>query len=167
MILAFDCATNTGWCAGDGSAVPIVGNVVMPKQTELGPFLNFWRRWLVRHIGEINPTVVVFEAPFMPPNMNGTTVRKLTGLVAVLEELCTELKIPIEETTPSHVKLVLTGSGKSAKPDMMAVARKCGVAAKTFDEADAFGVWIAAVRHHAKQYQASWDAKLYAGKGIV
>jgi Holliday junction resolvasome RuvABC endonuclease subunit len=167
MILAFDCATCTGWCAGDGASVPIVGTVTMPRGVEPGPFLTFWRRWVLAHLSDIKPTVVVFEAPILPRETNVATVRKLVGLAGTLEQVCDELKIPVFETTTSHVKKVLTGSGSAQKPDMMRVARKCGVEAKTFDEADAFGVWIAAVHHHARQYQASWDAKLYSGRGLV
>lgn len=167
MILAFDCATCTGWCAGDGSTVPVVGNVTMPKGGEPGPFLDFWDRWLQRHLDEIKPTVVVFEAPILPRETTVATVRKLVGLADFLEVACFRRKIDCQETTTSHVKKVLTGNGKAEKPDMLRVARKCGVEAKTYDEADAFGVWIAAVHHHARQYQPSWDAKLYAGRGLV
>lgn len=167
MILAFDCATATGWCAGDGSTVPILGSVTMPTQVEIGPFLDFWHRWVNRHLAEIAPSVVIFEAPFMHANMNGHTTRKLVGLAGVLEMACCAAKIPCEETSPSHVKKVLTGSGKSEKPDMMRVARKCGLTPKSFDEADAFGVWLAGVHVHAKQHQGDWDKKLYSGKALL
>lgn len=167
MILAFDCATCTGWCAGDGSQLPILGTVQMPSGVEPGPFLTFWRKWLLLHLDDIKPSVVVFEAPILPRETSIATVRKLVGLAGTLEQVCDELKVPVFETTVSHVKKVLTGDGKAPKPDMMRMAQKVGLKPKNFDEADSFGVWIAAVHHHARQYQQSWDKMLYAGKGLL
>lgn len=169
MILAFDCATATGWCAGEGGTLPILGNVNMPRgdDVETGEFLDFWHRWLQRQFDEIKPTVIVYEGSFIHPNMNGGTMEKLIGLTNVLQMLSANRKIPYFATSPSHVKKILTGSGKSEKPDMMRCAQKCGVNPKTYDEADAFGVWIAAVHHHAKQHQAMWDARLYSGRGLL
>lgn len=169
MILAFDCATATGWCAGDGSGLPILGSVTMPRgdDVEHGHFFNFWRRWLVQHVDYIKPTTVVFEKPFLPDNMNGNTVRKLMGLTVILDELCADRKITAREVSPSTIKKHLTGSGKSPKPDMIRCARQCGVSPKTHDEADAFGVWLTAIPHYAKQWQEQWDRKLYAGRGLL
>lgn len=167
MILTLDCATATGWCAGDGSTTPIVGNVNLPKGIDDPQYFDFWRRWLIQLFDDVKPTIVVFEAPFLHANMNGTTARKLIGLTAVLQEVCGHLKVPVEETTPSHVKKVLTGSGKSEKPDMLRMAKKCGVAAKTYDEADAFGIWVCAVHYHAREHQAAWDKKIYSGGALL
>lgn len=167
MILAFDCATATGWCAGDGSTTPVLGNVKMPSSVEPGPFLDFWEKWLDRHLDEIKPTVVVFEAPILPQKTNISTVRKLVGLAGVLEMVAFRKRVVVEETNVSHIKKVLTGNGRSEKPDMVRMAKKCGLNPKSFDEADAFGVWICAVHHHAKQHQQAWDKKLYSGSALL
>lgn len=167
MILALDCATSTGWCAGDGSAVPILGSVQMPSGVEPGPFCDFWRRWIEHHLADIKPSIVIFEAPFIHSNMNGTTMRKLIGLANETEVACLRARIPCEETTPSHVKKVLTGDGRAEKPDMMRMAQKCGLKPKTHDEADAFGVWIAALHHHARQYQQHWDTLRFKGGSLL
>lgn len=167
MILAFDCATKTGWCAGVGDDLPILGSVTMPEGVEPGPFLAFWRKWLVHHFKDIGPTVVVFEAPLLPQKTSISTVRKLVGLASVLEMVCVELGIPCEEVNLATVKKHLTGDGRAEKPDMLRAARNCGVSPKSYDEADAFGIWLTAIRYHAKEHQARWDAQLYAGRGLV
>ena len=63
--------------------------------------------------------------------------------------------------------VVYGGSGKAAKPDMMAAAKKCGLNPPTHDAADAFGVWVLMMRAYARQYQHQWDQRLYGGRGLL
>jgi Holliday junction resolvasome RuvABC endonuclease subunit len=164
MILAFDCATQTGWCAGDGSDLPILGTVKMPEGAETEEFLDFWDRWLTRQLNEIQPTRVIFEAPILQGISNMNTTEKLTGLSNFLGVQCYRRKIPVEKAMPTQVKKYLTGDGKAQKPDMIAVARRCGVSPKNYDEADAFGAWLLAIAYHAKEHQPRWDRAIF-GKG--
>lgn len=166
-ILTFDCATQTGWCAGDGADIPILGTVNMPSAVEPGEFLDFWARWLERQLDEVKPRVVVFEAPILPRETSITTVRKLVGMAGVLEMLLTRRKIEHSECTTSQVKKYLTGDGKAEKPDMMRAAKKCGVMPKNYDEADAFGVWLLGVHYYARQHQPRWDKAMFSGSGLV
>ena len=124
-----------------------------------------------------NHLIVIIEAPILPkarydsatnrllqaPTSIATT-RKLQGLAGVAEMVCVQRGLLIEEVFPSTVKAAL-GGGRAEKPDMMHVAQKCGLSPKKHDEADAFGVWICAMRAYAKQYQHLWDQRLYGGKG--
>jgi Holliday junction resolvasome RuvABC endonuclease subunit len=161
MILTFDCATQTGWCAGDGSDLPILGTVNLPSGVEAEEFLDFWDRWLNRHFAEINPTRVVYEAPILQGISNMHTAEKLIGLSNFLVVNCYRRKIPVEKVMPTQVKKYLTGDGKAEKPDMMRVARRCGVSPKNYDEADAFGSWLLALSYHAREHQPRWDAAIF------
>lgn len=120
--------------------------------------------------------MVVMEAPLLPraridelgtlrqaPTSVATT-RKLQGLAGVCEMVCYQRGIEVREVYVQTVKKELGGSGSAGKPDMMAAAKRCGLAPKTFDEADSFGVWLVAVRHYAKQFQQLWDQRLYGGR---
>jgi len=54
LILALDLATSTGWAAGSGEKSPELGSVRMPDtKEEVGPFLDFFDRWLNGKITEL------------------------------------------------------------------------------------------------------------------
>lgn len=178
MLLALDLATNTGWCAGSGEEDPELGSVRMPDTgEEIGPFGDFFERWLAIKLDELQPSMVIFEAPLLPvariDRDNGrliqapttiATTRKLQGLAWSVEVQCYKRRLEVREVYGSTVKKELSGSGKGVKADMMAAAKRCGLAPKSFDEADAFGVWLVGVRHYAKAFQQRWDQRLYGGR---
>lgn len=87
MMLALDLATTTGWCAGAGDELPSAGIVRIPSTgQELGPYFDFFFRWLHAKITELQEEagvetrpgtfgpvtvnkeefIVVFEAPILP-----------------------------------------------------------------------------------------------------
>lgn len=123
--------------------------------------------------------IIVFEAPILPgarydpvknrmvQQTNIATTRKLQGLAFVTEIVGRQRNCLTEECSLSTVKKEVGGAGKADKADMMAVAKKCGLNPPTHDAADAFGVWILAMRAYARQYQHVWDKKLYGGRGLV
>lgn len=174
MLLALDLATNTGWCAGDGSSDPELGTVRMPSTgEEIGPFGDFFERWLNIKLDELQPSMVMFEAPLLPGAKIGddghlvkaptsiATTRKLQGLAWSVEVQCHRRRLEVREVYGATVKKELSGSGRGQKPDMMAAARRCGLAPKSFDEADAFGVWLVGVRYYASKFRQRWDQRLY------
>lgn len=177
MLLALDLATKTGWCAGSGEQSPELGHVTMPDTgEEVGPFLDFYMQWLELQLREYQPSMVIFEAPLLPkasiddrghlkqaPTTIATT-RKLQGLAGVTEMVCFRAKLEVREVYLQTVKKELGGHGHATKVDMMAAAKRCGLEPRTYDEADAFGVWLVAVRHYAKQFQHVWDQRLYGGR---
>lgn len=182
MLLSFDLATQTGWCAGSGERTPELGSFRMPETgDDVGAFLSFFNRRVGLLFEDVQPTMVVFEAPLLPkariderghlkqaPTTISTT-RKLQGLAGVLEMVCHDRKIECREVHLQTVKKELAGSGQAEKADMMAAAKRCGLEPANFDEADAFGVWIVAVRHYARQFQGLWDQRLYGRRagGLV
>lgn len=121
--------------------------------------------------------IIVFEAPLLPraridpdPTKGGrliqapvsiATTRKLQGLAGVAEMVAVQRGCLVEEVYGATIKKALGGSGRADKPDMMAAAQRCGMKPKIHDEADAFGVWIVAMRAYARQYQHAWDQRLY------
>lgn len=127
--------------------------------------------------------IMVFEAPQLPrakidpdPRHHGriiqapvsaATARKLMGIAGVCEMVGIQRGLLVEEVNIMTVKKHLGGSGRAEKPDMMAAAERCGLKPKVHDEADAFGVWICAMRAYAKQYQHLWDQRLYGPRSLV
>lgn len=123
--------------------------------------------------------IIVFEAPLLPParydpvknrmvqQTNAYTTRKLQGLAMLTEVVGRQRNCVTEEINLATVKKQVGGTGSAGKADMMAVAKKCGLNPPTHDAADAFGVWILAMRAYARQYQHIWDQRLYGGKGLV
>lgn len=125
--------------------------------------------------------IVVFEAPLLPraqlvldpvkgkqlkqAPVTAATARKLMGLAGLTEMVAIERNCLCEEVNLQSVKKALGGSG--GKEDMMAAAKRCGLSPKVHDEADAFGIWILAVRAYAKQFQRVWDQRLYGPSRLV
>lgn len=130
--------------------------------------------------------IVVFEAPLEmraridpDPTKKGrilqaptsaATSRKLKGLAGVTEMVCIQRGVLCEEVNVQTIRAAmgaLPGSEKGA--DTMAAAERCGLKPKVHDEADAFGIWICAMRAYAKQYQHLWDQRLYGRRvgGLV
>lgn len=181
MILAYDIATTTGWCAGGGAETPAVGHVRLPSgkgKDDLATPFDFWDRWLARHIEEWKPDLVVFEAPLLPrpsvdpntgkvaQNTTMATVKRLSALQVFVELHCHRRNIPCYEVAGPTIKKRLAGSGKATKLDMVSVAKRAQVPVSTHDEADAFGVWLVAVQYYAKQHQMKWDRALYSTRGL-
>ena len=182
MLMAFDIANTTGWCAGDGSEVPASGVVTLPTPSdkdELGPVFDYWDKWLGQHLDEWKPERVIYEAPTLPrPTVNPVTgkavqtttlatTRRLYSMQAFLEVQCIRRGIPCFEAYLQTVKKELTGNGRADKADMVAMAKRCGLNPKSHDEADAFAVWLVAVRYYAKQHQEFWDKRIYSGRGFL
>jgi len=134
--------------------------------------------------------LVIFEAPVLPPpqveqvrgkwkakqQTNIYTTRKLQGLAALAELLPYQLKElgwPIEcrEVPLQTVKKELGGSGRAEKADMIFAARRAGIdisaGPEGEDEADAFGVWLVGLKHHAPQHFPRWLARINGGRGSL
>lgn len=180
MLLTYDLATRTGWCAGRPDEEPELGHFTLPEtDKDVGAFLLPFRRRIVRQLEQIQPERVVFEQPIMPyPHVdwakrkvsfktNIWTTRKLQGLAGVLEMECAERQIPCCEVNVQDVKRALAGYGGADKADMMHVAKKCGLKPKVHDEADAFGVYLVAVSLFHRKHQQMWDKKIYGPRAAV
>lgn len=160
MQLALDLATQTGFCIGaaDTGEVPTLGHVRMPSTgPDVGQFLCAWQDWLEPKVREVGPTLVIFEAPILPAQTQMATTRKLQGMAGVTEMVCHRAGIEVAEVATSQVKKSLTGSGRADKADMIAAARHYGFDPQTSDEADAFGIWLCALRLRHPTHAGRWD----------
>lgn len=158
--LALDLATSTGFCIGaaDTGEVPTLGHVRMPSTgPDVGQFLCAWQDWLEPKVREVGPTLVIFEAPILPAQTQMATTRKLQGMAGVTEMVCHRAGIEVAEVATSQVKKSLTGSGRADKADMIAAARHYGFDPQTSDEADAFGIWLCALRLRHPTHAGRWD----------
>lgn len=164
MILAFDLATQTGYCYGAHDECPSLGHFRLPKTGEdVGAFLDAGERSLDDLMQVVKPTIVCFEAPILPPTTAIRTVRKLHGLAGMLELVCHRRKVECVEVSVTAVKKVLTGSGAAKKEQMVEAARAMGFDPRVEDEADALGVWIAVVRARFPQSAGRLDPMNFGG----
>ncbi|KQW79737.1 crossover junction endodeoxyribonuclease RuvC [Brevundimonas sp. Root1279] len=160
MLLALDLATQTGFCFGpaDTGEVPTLGHVVMPSTgPDVGRFLCAWQDWLEPKVREVGPTLIVIEAPILAGQTQIATTRKLQGMAGVTEMIGHRLGIEVAEVATSQVKKALTGDGRADKQLMMAAARHYSLTPIVSDEADAFGVWLCALRLRFPKEAGRWD----------
>lgn len=160
MWLTLDLATCTGFCHGpaDTGEVPTIGHVRLPSTgADVGRFLCAWQDWLEPMVREIEPTLLVFEAPILAGQTQIATTRKLQGMAGVTEMVAHRAGIEVAELSTSTVKKALTGNGRAEKADMMAHARAYGFSPVVSDEADAFGIWLCALRLRHPTHAGRWD----------
>jgi len=170
MLLTLDLATLTGFChgAGDTGELPTIGSFRLPATgADVGRFLAAYRDWLTEKVSEVEPELVVMEAPILHSQTTITVTRKLQGLAGVTEMVITDLnrkyrdlglvEIEVAEVATTSVKKALTGNGRAEKDDMIRAARHYGLNPACSDEADAFGVWLLTVRKRFPQAAGHWD----------
>lgn len=173
MLLGLDIATMTGFCHGRGDCLPVIGSFRLGQHgQDIGAFLSEFEIVLARLLTEVEPEVVVFEAPAPSPKNPPITTRKLQGLAGLAEMVCHRRNIPIYEAAPATVKKALAGHGHAKKDAMVAACRAYGLTPKTYvrdgleasDEADAFGVWLCAVRRFRPEQAERWDPINFIGR---
>jgi hypothetical protein len=174
-ILALDLATCTGAAVGAGDVLPALSHVRMPSTGEDGGrFFWTYRTWLLAMLDQHAPSVLVFESPILPRPFikdgriisptNIVTTRRLQGLAAITEEVAHGARIDCREVSVPEVKRALTGMGHATKADMLLVAQQYGLEPAVHDEADAFAVWLCAVRqlrpHHAPNFDFAFGRRV-------
>lgn len=158
MLLALDLATRTGICSGDPTEVPSLSHHILPSTgADVGRFLDAAEKFAAGLIERAAPALVVFEAPILPRETQVATVRKLQGLAGMVELVCHRAGVECAEVSTTAVKKALTGKGNAKKPDMLAAAEHYGFDPRCDDEADAFGVWLCALRLRFPQHAHHWD----------
>lgn len=160
MQLALDLATQTGFCFGpaDTGEVPTLGHVRLPKTGEdVGRFLIAWEEWLTAMVAKVEPTLLLFEAPILAGSATPHVTRKLHALAGVTEMVAIRAGVECCELYPVTVKKALTGSGRADKDEMIAACRAYGFDPQNADEADAFGLWLAALRIRHPAQAGRWD----------
>lgn len=159
VLIGFDLATQVGWCAGDGSRLPVVDSFVLPSTgSNVGRYLLDARAYFRILLDRFQPSLVIMEAPIRTNRTDGTTI-KLHGLGCVLEMECEERGIEPKQVYPVTSKKRLAGHGHAKKPAMILAARNLGLPVKNADEADAVGAWLCGVEHYSEHWPA-WAERL-------
>lgn len=170
----FDTSSRlTGWCSGTGDCRPDVGAYPFPHvgedYGELGGL--FWKH-LDRHFETYQPALVGFETPLLLPHDTLDKVRKLYGVIFLLETYCDRVGVPMFERSNADLKRELTGNPKADKDDMIERAILCGInLPKTKEEgkadaADAFAGWLIGIREVNPVASRRWDQIVWSkGRG--
>lgn len=179
-VLALDLATSTGicWGAADTGEVPTLEHFRLPSTgDEVGRFLAAFEDRVHELLNRVCPTLIVFEAPVLPRakfnpaskkvegGVSIITTRKLQGLAGELERIAFREGIECAEIQPAQAKQALTGKGNAKKPQMVSACRAFGFDPHTYthngedasDEADAFGIWLCALRLRHPKQAGRWD----------
>lgn len=181
MLLGLDLASRlSGWCCGDGRAVPLCG--AWPFQAvdgDYGFLLDQLDGYLQAAFTRFRPTRCAYEAPILVPRGRGgrqygdklSTLRLLYPMGAYVEFACRRAGIECFEVTVSDIKSEVTGNAYAPKGDIVAIARKCGLALPdgpgVEDAADAFGAWLLLLRGTDKHLSAEWDRKVWTPRGAL
>jgi Holliday junction resolvasome RuvABC endonuclease subunit len=176
--LALDIGmTSTGWCAGVGNSIPACGAwPFAPVGDDLGALGDALHDYLNAALDRYRPDLLVYESPIVIHNRNGKGnradklpfLRKRLGMDFYVETVATRRGIIVRDVSIQEIKKELTGRADAGKDDMVAVARKCGLAlpAKgTDDAADAFGAWLFALRTQDRAAAARFDRLIYGHRG--
>jgi hypothetical protein len=174
-LLALDVATTTGWAYGAPGDRPAFGRFrsgkPRPKDNEgnIGEALRAFCLWLGARCIEWQPSMIVFEAPYVPrfaPRKVRTrtgqvisteptkgipidinVVRKLFAMCGLVEMIAYEHAIPCREEQSNVICRHFTGNGSwgGRANKKIATQRMCAVHGfpnVTEDEADALALWF-------------------------
>lgn len=170
-LLSLDLATRLGWAAGDVmEGEPMWGSHRLPSTGEdIGTFLKAYHLWLIAKLKEVEPALVLMEAP-MPGGgkTNMSTIAKLWNLCGHTEFVCAMkgircLQASVNEWRPAFVG---PGKGRISKPKTVAerlnypviqACRQRGWMLEDDNEADALGLWVYGVRFVAPGHETRFD----------
>ncbi len=163
-----------------------------PSAEDYGSFGDFYMTWFETLLGQlveraifgVETILVNYEAPILPEKrwdkekgkmVGGTslaTTRKLHFMGPALETVCKRINkarpgmVDCRECNVSTVKKELVGNGHADKSAMVLAARAAGIPLPpgdaAFDVADAFGIFVLAVRlHGTREEAAAWDRRIH------
>lgn len=160
MIFALDTATVTGWAAGRPGSSPMWGARSF-RGDSTGEIIAQFRYWLEARILEHKPTLICFEAPYIPrqqkpgrdakfygPPINAITLRRLLALAATVEAAAWEHRIPCREKTPLEISKFFIGTARLKRVEKklatVDMCRRYGWETVSEDAADALALWAMA-----------------------
>jgi hypothetical protein len=152
LVLALDPGTSTGWAVGAPGDTPLWGSRDF-KGGSSGEVMGLFRHWLNQRCYELHPTLIVFEAPYIPQAhskipMNAATLRRLLGIVATVEAVGWELRIPVREATTLEIARFFLGTQRLArgakKAATVEACRRYGWDVSDDNQADALALWAMA-----------------------
>ena len=140
MILALDASTTAvGWCLADGAEY-VDGGVYKPKRrADIWERMQQIKEWLCLMLGQGHVKLVAYEEP-VPNRGNMKTNRNLGALMGIAFTVAGDNGAQFLRVHPMKVKA--TGLCKDSRRIVAAYVGKEEVGG---DEADAVGVWMAAL----------------------
>lgn len=186
MLLGLDLASRlSGWCCGDGAQIPECGAWEFPKiDGDYGLLLATLDDYLNIAHQRFGFQAVSYEAPILiARGRNGERygddlgkLRLLYPMGAFVEYWCRRHDVECWEVTIQEIKKEVTGNVHAAKDDMVAMARKCGLAlpegsyegrVRAEDAADAWGAWLLLLRYLDKGRSSEWDRRIWTPRGAL
>lgn len=155
LTLGIDPGTSCGWAALDASGARIASGVwsLAPRRHEGGGmrYLRF-RRLLTEAVDDLYltlppgsalvPGAVAVAYEEVRRHLGTDAAHVYGGILAALQMVCEERRVPYQGVAVATVKRLATGKGNANKSAMMAAARtRWPTIVPTEDEADA--LWIA------------------------
>ena len=155
LVLALDIATQTGWALGPVPAAPVTplevaaGALASTPESGTrsfdgkgGQFFNNFAGWVGAMLTRHEPAFLIYEAPVLPARTQIATLRRLYGMVAVVEVVarCWP-ETQVFEVPLQLIKKHATGNGRAKKSAMIAAAKRMGWKPKDDNEADALWLW--------------------------
>jgi hypothetical protein len=148
MILALDQATRTGFCFGAPGDNPSWGIKDFGGRGRTnGEIVSGFRQWLWGVCRAINPTLVVFEAPYVPRMASAVVLRRLLALAGTIEAVTYELKLQCREASAMEISRFFLGRyrplGRAGKK--AATIETCAQYGFEVDDdniADAISLWL-------------------------
>lgn len=151
-ILALDTATVSGFAYGRPGERPTWGawNSAAPTT---GAMLHKFREQLLRLCDSVQPTLIVFESPYVPreyyqhgPPINATTLRRLFALAGIVEEVACGFGVECYEAPIGEISKFFLGSAKQGgraakKAATIKMCRLYGWVTDSDDAADALALW--------------------------
>jgi hypothetical protein len=150
MILAFDFATTTGWACGNPGTIPQSGSLRFGKTNAThGEIAAEAIAWLIDFLGDLKPTMIVFEQP-LPPNFTGghttlNTAMITMGLPFLMGGIAYKLGLfNVQHARVSDVRTFFLGGNLRSDTAEKLTLKRCrafGWAPKDHNEADALALW--------------------------
>jgi hypothetical protein len=152
-VLALDLATNVGFASGEPGGEPTFGSHKL-KSTgdDIGSFAHEFDLLASRLFSEIEPSLVVFCSPILPPATKIQTLRKLQGLAWHTEYVAKRFRIECREIYEAQARSFFLGKGArtlhlpggekiTLKQQAFDRCRQIGWMVVNNDESDACAAW--------------------------
>jgi crossover junction endodeoxyribonuclease RuvC len=149
VALAFDLATNAGWCGGPRTS-PRVGSVALapddPHPARGCALLD----WLDDYACSFDPAsglpaLIVHTSPYIPSRASSQHAGALAhGLTMALGMWCWRRQVRCMKATDNQVRKIVFGRGDCSKAFVFAECRKAGLDPPDMDASDAWAIWRAA-----------------------
>ena len=160
MLLALDVATTVGFAFGKPGETPAWGSRSFAGKGGTGEVVGKFRHWLGERCYALKPTLLTFEAPYVPrpqmrvgagpPPMNPLVLRRLLAMVGTVEAVAWELRIECREATPAEITKFFTGRARwggreQKKAAVIAACERLGwMVGDNDNAADALALWAMA-----------------------